>query len=235
MVELFIERERNRGVVGNIYKGRVSKVLPGMQSAFVDIGLERDGFLYVTDVVSTSDQFEQLEAERRRAADPGRDRAASAKKRRRPRRRERPKATGTAGRPDHRPAPQGRAGGAGPGRQGAARHQGRADHLPRVDPRALPRVHADGGSRRRLAQDRLARRAWTSARHRPPVPGAARLHGRHHHPHRRVGAAGGRHPRRPQRLPADLAGDPAARRVRRRRRRSSIASRASSPSCSGIC
>jgi ribonuclease G len=49
-------------VVGNIYKGRVSKVLPGMQSAFVDIGLERDGFLYDSDVVSTSDQFDQLEA-----------------------------------------------------------------------------------------------------------------------------------------------------------------------------
>ena len=62
VVELFIERERNRGVVGNIYKGRVSKVLPGMQSAFVDLGLERDGFLYVTDVVSTTDQFDQLEA-----------------------------------------------------------------------------------------------------------------------------------------------------------------------------
>ena len=74
VVELFIERERNRGVVGNIYKGRVSKVLPGMQSAFVDLGLERDGFLYVTDVVSTTDQFDQLEASdaeapvRRRAA-----------------------------------------------------------------------------------------------------------------------------------------------------------------------
>jgi Rne/Rng family ribonuclease len=62
VVELFIERERNRGVVGNVYKGRVSKVLPGMQSAFVDIGLERDGFLYVSDVVSTAEQFEQLEA-----------------------------------------------------------------------------------------------------------------------------------------------------------------------------
>jgi ribonuclease G len=61
-VELFVERERNRGVVGNVYKGRVSKVLPGMQSAFVDIGLERDGFLYVSDVVSTTEQFEQLEA-----------------------------------------------------------------------------------------------------------------------------------------------------------------------------
>jgi Rne/Rng family ribonuclease len=62
VVELFIERERNRGVVGNVYKGRVSKVLPGMQSAFVDLGLERDGFLYVSDVVPTTDQFERLEA-----------------------------------------------------------------------------------------------------------------------------------------------------------------------------
>ena len=42
VTEVFIERERERGVVGNIYKGRVSTVLPGMQSAFVDIGLERD-------------------------------------------------------------------------------------------------------------------------------------------------------------------------------------------------
>ncbi|MCL4845432.1 MAG: Rne/Rng family ribonuclease [Acidobacteria bacterium] len=62
VAELFIERERSRGVVGNVYKGRVSKVLPGMQSAFVDIGLERDGFLYVSDVVNTEEQFEQLEA-----------------------------------------------------------------------------------------------------------------------------------------------------------------------------
>jgi len=60
--EVFIERERQRGVVGNVYKGRVSKVLPGMQSAFVDIGLERDGFLYVTDVVNTLEEFERLES-----------------------------------------------------------------------------------------------------------------------------------------------------------------------------
>jgi ribonuclease G len=60
--EVFIERERQRGVVGNVYKGRVSKVLPGMQSAFVDIGLERDGFLYVTDVVNTIEEFDRLES-----------------------------------------------------------------------------------------------------------------------------------------------------------------------------
>ena len=50
--ELFIEREAHRGVAGNIYKGRVTRVLPGMQSAFVDAGLERDAFLYVADVLA---------------------------------------------------------------------------------------------------------------------------------------------------------------------------------------
>src|SRR5918996_3045494 len=62
VVEIFIERENQRGVVGNIYKGRVSKVLPGMQSSFVDIGLERDAFLYVTEVVNTVEEFDRLEA-----------------------------------------------------------------------------------------------------------------------------------------------------------------------------
>ena len=61
--EIFIERERSRGVVGNLYKGRVSKVLPGMQSAFVDLGLERDGFLYVTDVIATFEEFDRLETD----------------------------------------------------------------------------------------------------------------------------------------------------------------------------
>jgi len=60
VVEIFIERENQRGVVGNIYKGRVSKVLPGMQSSFVDIGLERDAFLYVTEVVNTVEEFDKL-------------------------------------------------------------------------------------------------------------------------------------------------------------------------------
>src|ERR1044071_1540279 len=61
VTEIFVERERQRGVVGNIYKGRVSKVLPGMQCAFIDIGLERDGFLYVSDVIDTIEEFERLE------------------------------------------------------------------------------------------------------------------------------------------------------------------------------
>ena len=60
VVEIFIERENQRGVVGNVYKGRVSKVLPGMQSSFVDIGLERDAFLYVSEVVTPA-EFDRLE------------------------------------------------------------------------------------------------------------------------------------------------------------------------------
>ena len=62
VAEIYIERERQRGVVGNIYKGRVNKVLPGMQSAFVDIGLERDAFLYVSDVINTLEEFDRLES-----------------------------------------------------------------------------------------------------------------------------------------------------------------------------
>jgi ribonuclease G len=50
LTELFVERVRSGGLVGNVYKGRVTRVLPGMQAAFVNIGLERDAFLYVSDV-----------------------------------------------------------------------------------------------------------------------------------------------------------------------------------------
>ena len=48
--EVCIERERSRGIVGNIYKGKVNRVLPGMEAAFVDIGLEKAGFLHVSDI-----------------------------------------------------------------------------------------------------------------------------------------------------------------------------------------
>jgi Rne/Rng family ribonuclease len=63
VVEFFVERERQEGVAGNVYKGRVSKVLPGMQSAFVDLGLERDGFLYVSDVLPPVDESLDDEAD----------------------------------------------------------------------------------------------------------------------------------------------------------------------------
>src|SRR6266702_4334092 len=55
LVEIYIEREKEFALVGSIYKGKVTRVLPGMQSAFVDIGLDGDAFLYVSDV------FENLE------------------------------------------------------------------------------------------------------------------------------------------------------------------------------
>jgi ribonuclease G len=60
--ELHIERDSSRGLVGNIYLGRVCRVLPGMQSAFVDVGLEKDAFLYVEDVGDEVDDFDRFGA-----------------------------------------------------------------------------------------------------------------------------------------------------------------------------
>ncbi len=54
VAEIYVERRKDQSLVGNIYKGRVIRVLPGMQAAFVDIGLERAAFLYVADVVAES-------------------------------------------------------------------------------------------------------------------------------------------------------------------------------------
>ena len=62
VTEVQIERRRQRGVVGNIYKGRVTRVLPGMQSAFVDLGLEKDAFLYVADVGDEVEDFDRFGA-----------------------------------------------------------------------------------------------------------------------------------------------------------------------------
>ncbi|HEU0007349.1 MAG TPA: Rne/Rng family ribonuclease, partial [Terriglobia bacterium] len=60
VIEIHIERDKEHGVVGAICKGRVMKVLPGMQSAFVDIGLERDAFLYVSDFFEDADEYDKL-------------------------------------------------------------------------------------------------------------------------------------------------------------------------------
>ena len=49
LVEIFFQRSNEYSLVGSIHKGRVTRVLPGMQSAFVELGLERDAFLYVSD------------------------------------------------------------------------------------------------------------------------------------------------------------------------------------------
>src|SRR4029077_18226875 len=60
LVEYYIERHRSQGIVGNIYKGKVTKVLPGMQSAFVDIGLDRDAFLYVSDFFEDTEEYDKI-------------------------------------------------------------------------------------------------------------------------------------------------------------------------------
>jgi len=60
VVELHIERKTGQELMGNIYRGRVVRVLPGMQAAFVDIGLERSAFLYVSDVHQDLRELEQM-------------------------------------------------------------------------------------------------------------------------------------------------------------------------------
>ena len=63
VTEIFIERAKDRGNTGNVYKGRVVKVLPGMQAAFVDIGLEKSAFLYVDDVYNNVEEYAKMMAE----------------------------------------------------------------------------------------------------------------------------------------------------------------------------
>ena len=60
LAELYIERTKDRGIMGNIYKGKVVKVLPGMQAAFVEIGLEKAAFLYVSDVYGGVEDYEEM-------------------------------------------------------------------------------------------------------------------------------------------------------------------------------
>jgi ribonuclease G len=64
LAEIYYERENEYTLAGSIYNGRVTRVLPGMQSAFVDLGLERDAFLYVTDFLELEDQEETDELEK---------------------------------------------------------------------------------------------------------------------------------------------------------------------------
>jgi len=71
VTEFYIERgEENSGVAGNVYKGRVMRVLPGMQSAFVDIGLERDAFLYVSDFFDEEEEIERIVMEKGKKQSP---------------------------------------------------------------------------------------------------------------------------------------------------------------------
>ena len=71
VTEFYIERgEENAGIAGNIYKGRVQRVLPGMQSAFVNIGLERDAFLYVSDFFDEEEEIERIVMEKGKKTSP---------------------------------------------------------------------------------------------------------------------------------------------------------------------
>jgi ribonuclease G len=71
VTEFYIERgEENAGIAGNIYKGRVQRVLPGMQSAFVNIGLERDAFLYVSDFFDEEEEIERIVMEKGKKVSP---------------------------------------------------------------------------------------------------------------------------------------------------------------------
>jgi len=71
VTEFYIERgEENSGIAGNIYKGRVMRVLPGMQSAFVEVGLERDAFLYVSDFFDEEEEIERIVMEKSKKSSP---------------------------------------------------------------------------------------------------------------------------------------------------------------------
>src|ERR687895_1652769 len=60
LVEIYFQRANEYSLAGSIHKGRVTRVLPGMQSAFVDIGLDRDAFLYVSDFFEDNDEYDKI-------------------------------------------------------------------------------------------------------------------------------------------------------------------------------
>src|SRR5213080_3959553 len=60
VVEIYHQRENEYSLAGSIHKGRVTRVLPGMQSAFVDIGLDRDAFLYVSDFFEDNEEYDKI-------------------------------------------------------------------------------------------------------------------------------------------------------------------------------
>src|ERR1700733_3287092 len=70
LCEIYIEREKEFALVGSIYKGRVTRVLPGMQSAFVDIGRDTDAFLYVSDFLENLEDYDHVTADEAKAHAP---------------------------------------------------------------------------------------------------------------------------------------------------------------------
>src|SRR6266446_3345219 len=75
LVEVYFQRANEYSLAGSIHKGRVTRVLPGMQSAFVDLGLERDTFLYVSDFFEENEEFDRVSVSRE---GPSQDRALRA-------------------------------------------------------------------------------------------------------------------------------------------------------------
>src|SRR6187402_1847211 len=67
LVEIYIQRANEYSLAGSIHKGRVTRVLPGMQSAFVDVGLERDTFLYVSDFLDEHEDIDEVSSDERPA------------------------------------------------------------------------------------------------------------------------------------------------------------------------
>ncbi len=139
LAELLVERRGESSMVGSVVKGRVTRVLPGMQASFVDIGLEKAAFLYAGDYYEHND------------VDLGDDEGESRPRRTAARPPERPQPR----RPEDRHDPVRRAGDHRAGRQGADRHQGRAHHVARGDRRAPP------GARRRRDRASASRGAST--------------------------------------------------------------------------
>ena len=102
LTEIYYERENEYTLAGSIYKGRVTRVLPGMQSAFVDVGLERDAFLYVTDFLEEQEDSANFERDGRRPMEgreePGQGRRRAAREIGAPaNRRRRPPSAGRSG------------------------------------------------------------------------------------------------------------------------------------------
>ncbi len=202
VAEIFVERERHRGVVGNVYKGRVSKVLPGMQSSFIDLGLERDGFLYVADVIDTLVEFDKLagDDDDEPKAEGSKARESRAERENRPQQKiedllkegqeivvqvvKEPLGTKGARLTSHVTMP------------------GRFLVF-------MPTVDHIGVSRKIESRDERQRLRGIVREFRE----AARFHRRRHHPDRRGRTAERRHPRRPRRVPQDLDRDAPAQRI----------------------
>ena len=179
VAEIFVERERQRGVVGNVYKGRVSKVLPGMQSSFIDLGLERDGFLYVADVIDTLDEFDKLAGETTTRA--AARTAATARGRGR-----RTRPSDRASQKIEELLKEGQEIIVQVVKEPLGTKGARLTSHVTMAGRFLvfmPTVDHVGVSRKIESRDERE----PAARHRPRVPRGARLHRRRHHPHRRGG------------------------------------------------